>query len=393
MNLFFEPTPEAIGALERVTGEIPAIQDLLVANHHQLQVRDRAAHQQQIAGGKVTLTVANQLPPDLAGLGLFQLGGPSYLGIGRISTGLGCPHIQTDPDFLGIMLAFRTSAGQRIDFIGINDPTAPTNTVADFLSLLKTTADAAGKESPFGDVDKLHIGNLIASQGTLLKSLVERAGPIKALQIVGHVSAQTSRTVASSSAVQQYWTGIVRAGNVLGKFTLVPVESVNQHRSVSPGEKYLSEDWRRRQGSGDLKFGLYWIPFLTEAETPLTQLTKAWAEAHRVLAGTVVFPQADAAQKDVKLLALLASEMGANPGNWLEQRSGEPVSEFPATEFTAGRFLAYRNSQQGRNALAPDSYASFITTGEIDENLAAELLRRYRLKVEAGHGVPDVGDL
>jgi hypothetical protein len=149
MKPLFEPTPEAIAALERVIDEIPAIQDVLVANHKQLQARDRAAHQQQIAGGKVTLTIASQLPPELAGLGVFLPDGGPYLGIGRISTGLGCPHLQTDPDFLGIMLAFQTSEGHRTDFIGINDPTAPTNSVADFMALLKATADAAGKEVPF----------------------------------------------------------------------------------------------------------------------------------------------------------------------------------------------------------------------------------------------------
>ena len=393
MTPFFEPTPEAIAALDRVTDEIPAIQDTLVANHRELQRRDRAAHQQQIAGGKVKLTIAAQVPPELAGLELFQADQRSYVGVGRISTGLGCPHLQTDPDFLGIMLAFRTGGGQRIDFIGINDPTAPTNTVGDFAALLKATADAAGTEVPLGGVGKLHLGNLVAGQGALVASLSGQVGPIKALQIAGHVTAQTSRTVTSSSAIQQYWTGIVRATDTLGKFTLVPANSVNENRALSPGATYLSDDWRRRQVTSDLEFQLYWIRYLNEAETPLQELTKAWTEHHRVQVGTVVFPQVDPEQRETKLLAVLASEMGANPGNWVDTPAEEPHSAFPATEFTAGRFLAYRKSQQGRDALSTERYESFYATGGIDADLAAELVRRYNEKIAAGHAVPDVGKL
>ena len=117
MPQLFDPTPDALAELERLADEIPEIQQILVDNHEKLKRNDRGAHQQQIAGGKVTLTVADQLPSALDGLGLFEPG-VTHVGIGRMSTGLGCPHIETDLDFLGIMLAFRTSEGQRVDFLG-----------------------------------------------------------------------------------------------------------------------------------------------------------------------------------------------------------------------------------------------------------------------------------
>jgi hypothetical protein len=402
MSQFFD-TAEARRALEERVKEIPEIQKTLVENDEQLKRPDRAAHQQQIAGGRVLLKVAERIPRELDGLGLFQpasrqeldgRGAPSadHVGIGRISTGMGCPHLETDPDFLGLMLAFSTPDGRRVDFIGINDPTAPTDTVEDFMALLKATADAAGTKVPFGDLGTLGLGNLAASQARLLVSLGIHAG-LRAPAIATHVFGQTARTVRSSSAYQPYWSGIVRARNVLGKFTLVPTTDVNKHREISPGEKHFSTDWKKRQSNGSLDFQLDWIPFLSENETPLEKLTKEWKEQHKVNVGTVTFPMADPESMDVKLLALLASEMGANPGNWIQDDPSEPASELPATEFTAARFFAYRNSQKERDALPEESYKCFFEQGEIPPELAKELIRRYNQKRSAGHAVPEVGEV
>jgi len=110
-----------------------------------------------------------------------------------------------------------------------------------------------------------------------------------------------------------------------------------------------------------------------------------------VLVGTVTFPVADPAAMDTKLVVLLATEMGANQGNWIEDDRGGPASDLPATEYTAARFLAYRVSQQRRNALPEAQYASFFERGTIEPALATELLRRYQAKRAAGHGAPDVG--
>ena len=93
--------------LDELASQIPDVQRRLVDRHPQLTMPDRGAHQQQLAGSKVTLDVARQLPPELAGLGIFAAGS-THTGIGRISTGLGCPHAETDADFLGLMVAFRT---------------------------------------------------------------------------------------------------------------------------------------------------------------------------------------------------------------------------------------------------------------------------------------------
>lgn len=387
MSTFFDPTPEERRVLEALAGEIPAVQRTLVNNHPQLSTADRGAHQQQLAASKVVLTVDRELPAALDGLGIFARTGGSpavHTGIGRISTGLGCPHAETDADFLGLMVAFRTPAGRRIDFVTINDPTSPTDTPEEFLALLKATADAADATSP------------LASQAQLIAGLTRHAGPIRAPGIALHVTGQTHRTVRSSSAYQQYWTGIVRARDVLGKFTFVPI-SVVPASDASPdaaprGARHLSADWRTRQSAGPLEFHLRWIPFLNERDTPLERLTRPWRQDHEVTVGTVTFPRTDPATTGAKLTALLASELGANPGNW-EETPGGPASALPATRFTAARQLAYRASQTSRDALGEATYQSFFERGDITPELAAELVRRYQRKRAAGHWVPDVGEV
>jgi hypothetical protein len=393
---FFEPTPEQRRALQELADEIPGIQQKLMANDAQLKQPDRGAHQQQIAGGRVTLRVTTPLPPELDGLGLFDTSGGTggareYVGLGRISTGLGCPHIETNPDFLGLMVAFRAPDGRRVDFITINDPTAPTNTPKDFIALLKATADADGTMIPGGRAGALDLGNVFASEVVLVASLVRHAGLLRAPGIAAHVTAQTSRTLRSSSAYQQYWTGVVRARDVLGKFTFVPMVNVNGPRGVSPGQTYLSDDWRTRQSVGPLVFDLYWIPFLNEDDTPLQQLMHPWREDHRVKVGVVTFPMIDPDSRVAKLEALLVAEMGANQGNWIETSSG--AGDLPSTEYTAARALVYKRSQRERNALADDRYAAYFDRGEIAADLEAELIRRYQQKRAAGHYVPPIGEI
>jgi hypothetical protein len=165
MFQFYAPTPEQRRALEQLAEQVADVQHTLVANHPNLQSPDRGAHQQQLAGSKVLLTVDAQLPKELDGLGIFQRGSGPHVGIGRMSTGLGCPHAETDPDFIGLMVAFRTGDGRRVDFITINHGSAPTDTPEEFIALLKATADAAGGDHSSG------VLNLFASQAKLIGAL------------------------------------------------------------------------------------------------------------------------------------------------------------------------------------------------------------------------------
>jgi len=378
MATFFDPTPEERRKLEEIAAGIPEMQATLVRNHPQLTMPDRGAHQQQLAASRVVLKAAATLPPALDGLGVFHRGS-ERVGIGRISTGLGCPHAETDPDFLGLMVAFRSPAGRRIDFITINDPTSPTDTPEEFLALLEATATAAASS------------NLLASRALLLAGLVRHAG-LRAPVIATHVTAQTLRTERSTTAYQQYWTGIVRARDLLGKFTFVPADDGPLAGEIEPGPARFTRDWRRRQSAGPLVFDLRWIPFVDERATPLEDLTAPWTDAQQVSVGTVTFVQTDPDAADAKLVALLASEMGANAGNWEEESGADPL-RLPATRFTATRQLAYRASQQSRRALPDESYASYFERGEIDPVLANELIRRYQDKRAAGHWVPDVGEM
>ncbi len=386
----FDGSEEAGRALDRLVEEIDEIQRTLVENHERLRRADRAAHQQQIAGGRVVFRVSHDLPPELDGLGIFQQGS-EHAGIGRVSTGLGCPHLETDPDFLGLMLAFRAPGGRRIDFLGINDPGAPTDTAGEFLALLAATADAAGTDVPFGRVGELDLGNLGVSQLKLYNTLRKRLGITRAAGVFFHIAHQTARTLQSTTALQTYWTGVVEARGVLGKFTFVPTVGVNTRRPLRPGEHYLTDDWNARWKDGDLEFGAYWIPHRDEETTPLESPSETWTEMHRLSVGTVVFPRTDARTREARLVALLASEMGANPGHWMSNPAGVLAPEHPATTFTAARARAYERSQANRDVLPESEYESFFETGAVSSDLEDELLHRYAEKRLSGHAVPDLG--
>jgi hypothetical protein len=363
----FRPTPDD---LHRIEGEVAAIADIqkeLLAKAPDLKLKDRVAHQFQIAGGKVHLRIAPVLPENLRGVGLFEPGS-EHIGVGRVSTGLGCPHAETAPDFLGLMLAFATRQGARVDFLAINDPASPTDTHSQFIRLLEATAKGAGS-------------GLIAGNLRTIASLVASLGPIAGASTAAHVLRQTSRTVHSTTAHQTYWTGVVETGDVLGKFILAPVLDDAEHASPPSGPRQLSEEWRLRWAAGPIGFDLFWTPYIDEEETPLRELAKPWNE-DRVLVGHATFPQ-PASGEEAELWAALAAEMGANPGHWVRDRDNTIVE--PETEFGTARKFAYRSSQAGRGALPEAAYAGAFAAGVIDAALAEKLKRRREEKRRLGH--------
>jgi len=385
----FRPSQQDLERIDREVGDMPDIQRKLTTNHADLKAGDRVAHQYQIAGGKVSLRIEEQLPKDLIGIGLFDPGS-EHVGIGRVSTGLGCPHLETDPDFLGLMLAFQTGDGQRVDFLGINHPGAPTDTHQEFMKLLDATAEGAGAEPPFGSgAGELDLANLLASNARVLASLKGAFdNKLQGLGIAFHVLGQTARTAKSSTAYQTYWTGVVETGGIPGKFAMVPLTDENELRSLAaliispPGERHLTKEWRARQTKGEIIFNLHWLPFIDEKVTSLTDLTEGWEEQPH-LVGQITFPRTDDNSEQDQLWADLASEMGANPGNWVRDRENS-IPE-PGTEFTCARKLAYRKSQKGRDVLPEAAYAHVFARGEIDGNLAGELKSRRAKKKDSGH--------
>jgi hypothetical protein len=379
---FFRPSAAQLNAIADDVAEIPVLQRTLVDKHSDLRVPDRIAHQYQIAGSKVELKVAARLPAALEGVGLFQPGA-TWIGVGRISTGLGMPHIETNPDFLGFMAAFQTRQGQRVDFLAINDPTSPADNHRDFVDVLFATAQSAGARLPFlGDWGERNLGDLAAEQTEFASALRKRMGTIRAGKALAHIVKQTSRTLHSGSAYQSYWGGIVEVGGTLGKFTFVPTrrDEKNERPGLRPGERYLSQEWKQRQRSGDIVFSLLWIPYQDETRTCTTQLTTPWEEKSNQLLGQITFPRTGT---DAELWAILASEMGANSGNWVCDRENS-IPE-PDTEFGNARTIAYRLSQQGRGALDPGQYRSVFETGTIAPDLVQDLIRRRDKKRQAGH--------
>lgn len=378
----FRPGEDDLKRLDRDVSAMPRIQKKLVANHPGLKVEDRVAHQYQIAGGKVTLQIVPDLPENLAGVGLFEPNS-RHTGVGRISTGQGCPHLETDPDFLGLMIAFQSRDGHRVDFVAINDPGSPTDRHQEFMDLLDAVADAAGAEAPFGNgLGEQDLLDLVAGSTRLVRSLIASNGVKRGGGIALHVLHQTLRTAKSSTAYQTYWTGIVEAGGIPGKFAFVPITDENHLRSLQPGERHLTEEWHARQARGPLTFNLLWLPFIDDKVTSLVDLTEGWEERPQPV-GKLAFPQSDGESSEDRLWAALAAEMGANPGNWVSNTTNS-IAE-PGTEFTCARKIAYRRSQAGRGVLPEEAYADVFHSGEIGSALADELNRRRAKKRELGH--------
>ena len=195
----FRPGVDELETIRKDVAEVRNIQQTILDKNKQVHFLDRVAHQYQVAGSKVLLKVAEVLPAPLENVGLFH---PSaeYTGIGRISTGLGTPHIETNPDFLGIMTAFQSPEGRRVDFLGINDPTSPTDNHKDFINVLHATGESAGAEAPFvGDLGSYDAPNLIAEQTAFGLALKDRMGWIKAAKTLSHLTKQTLRTFHSST--------------------------------------------------------------------------------------------------------------------------------------------------------------------------------------------------
>ena len=211
------------------------------------------------------------------------------------------------------MVAFQTPDGQRVDFLGINNPTAPTDNHREFMSVLYATGESASADVPFvGKLGAHEFVNLGAQQTKFGLALAHRMGVIKAGETLLHLTKQTLPTALSSTAYQRYWTGIVEVGGTGSKFTFVPTREENHAPGFHAGPRHLTDEWKNRQVRGDIEFQLFWIPFLSEEKTPTNALTQPWQEDHKQLVGMVVFPQTDLDSEDGRLWAILATEMGAN---------------------------------------------------------------------------------
>lgn len=162
----------------------------------------------------------------------------------------------------------------------------------------------------------------------------------------------------------------------------MPETDENPFRALTSGERHISAEWRQRQARGDINFTLNWLPFIDEASTSTTELTKAWVQ-RPVAVAQVTFPKAAGSDAETAAWQMLAAELGANPGNWVAD-AGNTIAE-PSTEFACARKLAYRNSQAGRNALPQAAYAHVFEGKPIGAPLTAELQRRRAAKQASGH--------
>jgi hypothetical protein len=148
------------------------------------------------------------------------------------------------------------------------------------------------------------------------------------------------------------------------------------------GEWHLSEERRRRQARGPVRFDLHWLPFIDERATPTRDMAERWEERPELI-GRLTFRQGDLGSEENRLWAALTAEMGINPANWAPNTQND-IPE-PGTEFGCARKAAYRMSQEGRGTLPAAAYAHVFRGEPLGEALAAELMRRRAAKQAAAY--------
>jgi hypothetical protein len=284
--------------------------------------------------------------------------------------------VETIPDFLGLRASFVTAAGRQVDFIALSTPALPGDDRLAGMDFLRAAADAAGPDS-------ISPSPLAPGHRLMRESLIKSRGVARAERMLDLIAQKGEHTASGGTAYQSYWTGVVEINGTLGKFTMVPLTSASSLRAIHPGERYLTRDWARRQSSGDIAFGLYWISYLDERRTSLEDNSQPWSETHKRLVAHLIFPRTDMTTNDATLWAALAAEMGADPGNWVCD-AGDSVRE-PSTEVGLLRKLAYERSNRTRDALPLEAYGAAVQTGRIGDELAAELARRVERKRQLRH--------
>ncbi len=233
-----------------------------------------------------------------------------YVGLARLSTGLGCPHLETDPDFIGLMVAFATPAGRRIDILAINHPQAPSPNHREFMQLMDAATDGVGAKAPlFSGLGKRNLPDLLANNLLVTLGLIRRMGLFRGLGAAIHVVTQTTRTAFSKTAHQTFWAGIVEAGGGPGKIMFMPAGGEDATGAPALRAAALSEEWRQRQARGGVHFDICWLPYVDESATSTTDMAKTWETRPQPI-GRLTFPKTDLASDDAKLWAALTLEMG-----------------------------------------------------------------------------------
>ena len=307
MSVIFNPTAEETRALEALIAEITQHSGQAGRQPPQLTRPDRGAHQQQLAGGKVLLTLERSLPPALDGLGVFEHDGLCRSALRWHRQDVDRPRVPACGDRSGfpgadgrvpgkVGPADRLRHDQRSHLAdryarGVHRAAPGNRGCRGCPGPARQPGEAAAepraarRDQGRADCHARHGSD--APDGPFQQRLSSSTGPAS--------SARATRSASSPSCRRPAGAG-----------------------AQGRGPKQFTDDWRARTAAGPLTFELHWIPFLNERETPLDDLTTAWRDQHKVRVGTVVFPQVNAETRESKLIALLASELGANPGNWQE---------------------------------------------------------------------------
>ena len=205
-------------------------------------------------------------------------------------------------------------------------------------------------------------------------------------------SARRRGRCARARRISQYWTGRRAREDTLGKFTFVPIEDVNTRRDDDAGPHVSDRRLARAsEPRSARRSSCIWIPFLDEARTPLEQLTRA------VGGGPPRQSRPGHVPADRSRLARGEARGAARRRRWARTRQTGSSSRTtrsrrcPATEYTAARALAYRKQpaasamRSPKRAMRRSSHAARSPPSSPTSSSAA-IVRNSRAPLDAESG-------
>lgn len=315
------PTPDETERHAELAARITAVQ----ASVSEREGPGRAFHRQQVAGlvGDFTVTAAK---PELRH-GLLSMGG-SFEALVRLSHGALTPHPDPVPDIQGFALSVR----------GLDAPGALTpRTDRQDLLLINQPAFGFPTSEEFGDVA------LAAARGQLglARHMIGTRGPVGGLTQLAKLSTALARPFTGFATTTFHSAAPTAYGPYAVKWRLEPDGAGRSITGLTDHHRDIADRLRR----GPLRWSVQVQFFLSEALTPIEDMTSVW-------------PESVSPWHEVARLTVPSQDIDSTPGTQLaarvERDRFDPWNAFaahrPLGEVMRARKVAYWASAQDRGA-------------------------------------------
>jgi hypothetical protein len=269
-------------------------------NRRRAGIRDvrRAFHPRALLGATdATLTVREDLPADLV-QGPFRPGAVLPATV-RLSAAAGVAQLDSAKDLYG--LAVRLTGPDSVhDLLMTSWETSPAANAHEFVAMASAVAGRAGT-----------VGKLFG----LLTRLPRRVGLSATWRIVRNL-VSSSRYVPSLATETYYSRGAILWGPAPVRYRTAP--RLPEALAPLSGPTHLRDDLARRLARGDLRFELQVQRFVSEAQTPVEDTSRAWSGPWTTV-GLLRVPARNLAGTESVLAEHRVERLAFNPWNTTEE--------------------------------------------------------------------------